>query len=75
MRDWLIKNIVPVLAIMIVGTTLSLYVLSVTRAVEIHADILRDLRDLCIIIVGFYFGSSAGSKEKTAIMNEKNNPR
>lgn len=70
--NWLLKNIVPVLAVMIVGTTLSLYVLSVTKAVEIHADILRDLRDLCIIIVSFYFGSSIGSKEKTAIMNDKN---
>lgn len=71
MRDWLIHNIVPVLAVGIVGTTLTLYVLSVTRAVNIHEDILRDMRDLCLIIVGFYFGSSHGSKEKTTLLNEK----
>lgn len=71
MRDWLINNIVPLLAVGIVGTTLTLYVLSVTRSVEIHQEVLSDMRDLCLIIVGFYFGSSAGSKEKTNLLNDK----
>lgn len=71
MRDWLINNIVPILALSIVGTTLTLYVLSVTRSVEIHQEVLSDMRDLCLIIVGFYFGSSQGSKDKTTLLNEK----
>lgn len=71
MRDWLINNIVPLLAVGIVGTTLCLYTLSVLRAVEIQQEVLSDMRDLCLIIVGFYFGSSAGSKEKTNLLNEK----
>lgn len=73
MRDWLIHNIVPILAVGIVGTTLTLYVLSVTRSVEIHQEVLSDMRDLCLIIVGFYFGSSQGSKEKTELLNKKEN--
>lgn len=71
MRDWLIHNIVPLLAVGIVGTTLTLYVLSVTRSIEIHQEVLSDMRDLCLIIISFYFGSSQGSKEKTELLNKK----
>lgn len=73
MRDWLINNIVPILAIAIIGTTLALYVISAVQLKPIDKEVLRDMRDLCLIIVGFYFGSSDGSKQKTNILNKQRN--
>lgn len=72
MRNWLIKNIVPLIAVSIIGTTLALYGISVIQSKPIDKDVLSDMRDLCIIIVGFYFGSSMGSRDKTELLNEKN---
>lgn len=71
MKDFLLKNIVPLIAVSIIGTTLTLYVISVTQLKPIDKDVLSDMRDLCIIIVGYYFGSSMGSKEKTDLLNKK----
>jgi hypothetical protein len=71
MRDWLINNIVPILAVGIVGTTLALYIVSVMCDYPVKQEVLSDMRDLCLIIVGFYFGSSKGSKEKTELLNKQ----
>lgn len=71
MRNFLIKNIVPILAVGIVGTTLALYVLSGVKYLDVDPNLLRDLRELCFIVCGFYFGSSIGSKEKTDILSKR----
>lgn len=71
MRDWLIHNIVPLLAIAIVGSTITLYILSAVGIANMDPESLRSMKDLAFIVTGFYFGSSIGSKEKTRIMNEE----
>lgn len=60
--SWITRNTASVLALGFVGTTLLLYALSILKAVDIHQDILRDLRDIVILIMGYYFGSSLGAK-------------
>lgn len=62
--NWITRNTTAVLALGFVGVTLALYVLSVLKTVEIHQDILQDLRDIVILIMGYYFGSSLGSHAK-----------
>lgn len=62
--NWITRNTTAVLALSFVGVTLLLYTLSVLKTVEIHENILRDLRDIVILIMGYYFGSSIGSRQK-----------
>jgi hypothetical protein len=70
--SWITRNAATLISLTFVGTTLLLYTLSVAKAVEIHENILRDLRDIVILIMGYYFGSSIGSKEKNEIFKNKN---
>lgn len=65
------KNILAVLALLIIGTTLSLYTLDSIGFASIKPEVLRDLEGLCFIVVGYFFGSSIGSKEKTNLLNDK----
>lgn len=65
------KNIVAVLALLILGTTLSLYIMDSVGLAEIKPEILRDLKDLSFLVVGYFFGSSIGSKDKTELLNKK----
>lgn len=69
------KNIVAVLALLILGTTLSLYIMDSVGLAEIKPEILRDLKDLSFLVVGYFFGSSIGSKEKTTLLNNKKDDR
>lgn len=62
--SWITRNTTAILALSFVGVTLALYTLSVLKAIQINKDILDDLRDIVILIMGYYFGSSLGSKQK-----------
>lgn len=70
--SWITRNTTAVLALSFVGVTLLLYTLSVLKAVDIHENILRDLRDIVILIMGYYFGSSLGSKMKQERLDNLN---
>lgn len=59
------------MALGIVGTTLFLYVLS--AFIPVDPKTLDDMRNLSMIATGYYLGSSQGSKEKTELLNKKEN--
>jgi hypothetical protein len=62
--SWITKNTTALLALAFVGVTLLLYTLSILGIANIQPELLRDLRDIVILIMGYYFGSSIGSKKK-----------
>ncbi len=64
-----IKDTAQLIALGIVGTTLFLYILS--AFIPVDPKTLDDMRNLSMIATGYYLGSSAGSKEKTTLLNKK----
>lgn len=73
--NWLNKNIMPILAIFIVLITFIMYLILIFKKNVIVAidmtvvgSIIDTFKTLSTLIIGYYFGSSLGSKTKDAII-------
>lgn len=62
------KIIVPLIAIVWVGFSFVIYILTLSGTFEatshIQEGVITDITHIAILIVGYYFGSSKGSKDK-----------
>jgi hypothetical protein len=77
-QNWLAQNIVSVLAIL--WTIFTFYILKLVLLKEVKAAenitflIINTISNIIMIIVGYFFGSSAGSKDKQAFLNQSPTP-
>lgn len=77
---WLQRNIAPILALLAIVATFALYFIIIFFKVGLEKDareitllILGAINATATMILGYYFGSSAGSKEKQDIMKSMMN--
>ena len=70
--SWLVKNIVPILAASWTLFTFTLYVMALTG--NLHAKdtmqtlVINSITNVIMLIIGYYFGSSKGSKDKNKLI-------
>jgi uncharacterized membrane protein len=73
-QNWLSQNIVSVLAIL--WTLFTFYILKLVLLKEVKAAenitflIINTVSNIIMIIIGYYFGSSAGSKDKQITLDK-----
>jgi hypothetical protein len=84
--SWMAKNVHPILALSIIALTFILYAIVMFGGTDVIVN--KDSKDIVIYILGalttiatqvvsYFFGSSAGSADKSKALNElvKNKPR
>ena len=66
--SWLSKNTGPIIALTIFCSFVLIHVLILLGNITAQQDEVKEiewtLRDLCIMVVGYYFGSSSSSRKK-----------
>ena len=73
-QNWLSQNIVSVLAIL--WTLFTFYILKLVLLKEVKAAenitflIINTVSNIIMIIIGYYFGSSSGSKDKQITLDK-----
>ena len=60
-KNWINKNIILVLAIMWMVFAMCIYSVSIYKGIDVDDTIDA----ITLLIIGFFFGSSKGSKDKT----------
>lgn len=77
-KNWLTENIAPIIAIAVVAFTFMVILMILTKTVTasevIVTAIIGTLTNILMLIVGYYFGSSQGSKAKQQTIDEIKNP-
>lgn len=72
---WLVKNIVPIIAIIWTVFAMVIFILVLDHKLEVDRGIvmlvINSVSNIVFMIVGYYFGSSEGSKYKTDKLTEK----
>lgn len=73
--SWLVKNIVPLIAITWTVFGMTIFIMVLTHKLSIDKGIImlviNSVSNIVFMIVGYYFGSSEGSKLKTEKLTEK----
>ena len=76
-ENWLHKNIVPILALSFVTFTFILYMLILTHTISASdtttTNIVNSDTNITLIIIGYYFGRSKGSKDKQEALDKISN--
>lgn len=74
MKNWLKEHIVEVLALFICSMGIVVYLLILFRYVKTTESttitILTSVTNLMIMVLSYYFGSSMGSKQKQAKLDD-----
>lgn len=74
-KTWINENIGPLLAVIVVLFCLYIFNLVLFRQVKasdpVTISIIECLKTVIILIVGYYFGSSAGSKNKQEVLDKR----
>ena len=69
---WLVKNIVPILAASWTLFTFTLYVMALTGNLQakdtMQTLVINSITNVIMLIIGYYFGSSKGSKDKNKLI-------
>jgi uncharacterized protein YacL len=75
-KNWLQENVAPLIALLFTGFTLFIYVMVLTKVISATENIafliINSVTNIMMIIVGYFFGSSAGSKAKQQAMDKMN---
>lgn len=75
-ESFLQSNIAPVLALTWTIFTLCIFILVLTRIITATENvaflIINSVTNIMMIIVGYFFGSSMGSKQKQATIDKMN---
>lgn len=75
--NWLHENTAPVLAISYTAFSFLIYILVLTKQIQATENIafliINSITNIVMLIVGYYFGSSKGSKDKQELMDKMNN--
>lgn len=70
-KNWLKDNIVPLLAMSIIGFSFFVFATLLLREVKstdtVTISILETVKMILTLLIGYYFGSSKGSKDKDKI--------
>lgn len=75
-ENWLNNNIASLLALIWTSFSLVLYIMVLTKAIVATENvaflIINSVTNILMIIVGYFFGSSLGSKTKQATLDKMN---
>jgi hypothetical protein len=75
-QNWLQNNVAALIALLFTGFTLFIYVLVLTKVISATENIafliINSVTNIMMIIVGYFFGSSAGSKAKQLSLDKIN---
>ncbi len=75
-NNWLQNNIAPLLAVVITVFALFIYLMVLTKTIvateNIAFLIITSVTNVLLLIIGYYFGSSSGSKEKQKSLDKIN---
>ena len=73
-RDWLKNHIAEIIAIAFIFQAFLIFRVILLREVKaessVEISIIECIKGILFLIIGFYFGSSSGSKKKEEIMNQ-----
>lgn len=73
-NTWLQDNIVPLIAILYTVFSFTIYTLVLVHAISATENvaflIINSITNVVMLIVGYYFGSSAGSKAKQGAIDK-----
>jgi len=74
-KNWLNENIIPLMAIMLLLFIFSSFLLMLTGCVKSEPTLTNTILDteksVLLLLVGYYFGSSKGSKDKDEVIKEE----
>lgn len=77
--NWLHKNAAPVIALSYTGFSFLIYILVLTKQISATENvaflIINSVTNIVMLIVGYYFGSSAGSKNKQDTIDKMSIPQ
>ncbi len=73
-NNWLHENTPPIIAIGYTAFSFIVYILVLTKVITASENvaflIINSITNIVMLIVGYYFGSSAGSKAKSEELNK-----
>jgi len=74
-NNWLNNNIAPIIAIVYTLFSLTIYLLVLIHVISATENIafliINSITNIMMIIVGYFFGSSIGSKQKQVKLDER----
>lgn len=77
-RGWLYRNINPVMALLVVMFSFAFFVLILGLNItdpnrkDIAVYLLGGVQTICTMVIGYYFGSSKGSSDKSKVIERMN---
>lgn len=75
-KNWLHNNIAPLIALLFTLFSLSIYLLVLTHVIvateNIAFLIINSITNILMVVISYFFGSSAGSKAKQASLDKIN---